>query len=82
MATPAYRNILRAARIAFQGDERMLTAARQQIRAGFREKASLPPTDPSIAPSLQHANEVAAFLKANVVQGKQEEDGKTYSMLP
>lgn len=83
MATPAYRNLLRAARIAFQGDDRVLTAARQQIRSGFREKASLPSTHPSVTPSVQYANEVAEFLKANVVQGKKEEgvDGETYSML-
>lgn len=81
MATPAYRNLLRAARIAFQGDERVLTAARQQIRTGFREKASLPAAHPSVAPSVQYANEVADFLKSNVVQGKKEGDGETYSMF-
>ncbi|KAL1841064.1 hypothetical protein VTJ49DRAFT_7448 [Mycothermus thermophilus] len=69
-----YRNLLRAARIAFQGDEPVLAAAKQTIRQGFRDKASLPPTDPSIAPALQHAEEVASFLKANVVQGKREGD--------
>lgn len=81
MATPAYRNLLRAARIAFQGDNRVLTAAREQIRTGFREKASLPKAHPSVAPSIEYANEMADFLKANVVQGKQEADGETYSMF-
>lgn len=81
MATPAYRNLLRAARIAFQGDERVLLAARHQIRSGFREKASLPSSHPSVAPSVQYANEVAEFLKANVVQGRREGDGETYSMV-
>lgn len=81
MATPAYRNLLRAARIAFQGDERVLTAARQQIRTGFREKASLPSSHPTVAPSVQYANEVAEFLKANVVQGRKEGNGETYSMF-
>lgn len=57
----------------------MLTAARQQARAGFREKASLPPSDPAVAPAVQHAQEVAAFLRSNVVQGKREADGETYS---
>lgn len=79
MALPAYRHLFRATRIAFQGDERVLTAARQQIRTGFREKASLPLSHPSVAPSIQYANEVAEFLKANVVQGKKEGDSETYS---
>lgn len=79
MALQAYRHLLRATRIAFQGDERMLSAARQQARAGFRENAALPPTDPAVAPAVQHAREVAAFLRSNVVQGKREGDGDTYS---
>ena len=54
------------------GDTRVLDAARQQIRGGFREKASLPSSDPSTAAAIQHAQEVAAFLKSNVVQGKKE----------
>lgn len=79
MATPAYRNLLRAARTAFQGDDRVLAAARQQIRSGFRDKAALPPAHPSVAPAVQYANEVAAFLRANVVQGQKEEGRETYS---
>lgn len=69
-AIQAYRNLLRAARIAFEGDAPVLTAARDSIRAGFRDKASLPASDPSIQPALAHAEEVATFLKANVVQGR------------
>lgn len=80
MALPAYRSLFRATRLAFQGDERMLTAARTQIRANFREKASLPVSDPTIPDAIQHAEAVAAFLRANVVQGKREgADGETYS---
>ncbi|KAG7291942.1 Mitochondrial zinc maintenance protein 1, mitochondrial [Staphylotrichum longicolle] len=71
-AIQAYRHLLRAARIAFEGDARVLDAARQQIRLGFRDRASLPASDPSIAPAIQHAEEVASFLKTNVVQGKRE----------
>ncbi|KAL2150182.1 hypothetical protein VTH82DRAFT_7858 [Thermothelomyces myriococcoides] len=77
-AIQAYRNLLRAARIAFEGDVRMLDAAKQSIRQGFRDKASLPPSDPSIAPAIQHAEEVASFLKANLVQGRRE--GDTYKL--
>ena len=58
----------------------MLDSARQSIRQGFRDKAALPVSDPSIQPAIQHAEEVASFLKANLVQGKRE--GSTYSAPP
>ncbi|KAJ4419832.1 Mitochondrial zinc maintenance protein 1, mitochondrial [Gnomoniopsis sp. IMI 355080] len=81
MALPAYRSLFRATRLAFQGDERMLTAARTQIRANFREKATLPASDPAVPDAIQHAEAVAAFLRANVVQGKREgNDGETYKL--
>lgn len=62
------------------GDTRMLDAAKQSIRKGFRDKASLPASDPTIQPAIQHAQAVASFLKANLVQGKR--DGTTYSKQP
>ncbi|KAK0632960.1 mitochondrial zinc maintenance protein 1, mitochondrial [Immersiella caudata] len=74
MALQAYRQLWRAANIAFQGDIRVLDAARQQIRQGFREKATLPSSDPQIQPALKHAEEVAQFLRTNLVQGKKEGD--------
>ncbi len=64
---------------ASPGDTRILQAAQQQIRTGFREKASLAATDPSVQPALQHAEEVAVFLRTNLVQGKKEDNG-IYSM--
>lgn len=76
MALQAYRSLLRATRLTFQGDERLLANARDQIRAGFREKASLSPSDPAVAPAVQHAREVAAMLRENVVQGRNEGDGR------
>ncbi|KAK3362574.1 hypothetical protein B0T25DRAFT_561644 [Lasiosphaeria hispida] len=79
MALQAYRHLLRAARIAFEGDVRVLDAARQSIRQGFRDKATLPASDPSIPPAIQHAEEVASFLRANLVQGKKEE-GDMYKL--
>ncbi|KAL2757859.1 hypothetical protein ACRALDRAFT_2099954 [Sodiomyces alcalophilus JCM 7366] len=79
MALAAYRNVMRAARVAFQGDDRVLLAARQQIRNGFREKAQLAPTDPAIQPAIQQANEVATVLRQNVVQGKRLAD-ETYRL--
>ncbi|KAF9869283.1 hypothetical protein CkaCkLH20_13244 [Colletotrichum karsti] len=72
MSVAAYRNLWRAARIAFKGDDRTLTAAHQQIRQGFREQAALAPTDPSVAPAIQKAEDIAKILRENVVQGKQD----------
>lgn len=76
MALQAYRSLFRATRLTFQGDERLLTNARDQIRAGFREKAGLSPSDPAVAPAVQHAQEIAAMLRENVVQGRNEGDGR------
>ncbi|KAK4119344.1 hypothetical protein N657DRAFT_666728 [Parathielavia appendiculata] len=80
-ALQAYRHLLRAARIAFEGDTRTLDAARQQIRQGFRDKASLPASDPSVRPAIQHAEEVASFLKTNLVQGRRDsQEDNTYKL--
>lgn len=80
MALPAYRSLLRATRIAFQNDERMLAAARTQIRSNFDANSALASTDPAVPPAIEHAEAVAAFLKGNVVQGQREgETGEKYS---
>ncbi|OAA35152.1 mitochondrial complex I protein Fmp36 [Metarhizium rileyi] len=75
MALVAYRNLMRAVRIAFQGDTPILAAAQQQIRHEFRQKSSLNSSDASTHDAIRHAQEVANFLKANVVQGKRLEGG-------
>lgn len=80
MATlAAYRNVLRATRIAFQGDERVLSAARQQARAGFRAKANLQPSDPAVGAAIEEAQAVADILRANIVQGRRDGNGDLYS---
>ncbi|KAG6014199.1 hypothetical protein E4U43_006826 [Claviceps pusilla] len=76
MALAAYRNLMRAARIAFQGDAPVLAAAQEQIRTVFRQQASLSPSEPSTADAIQHAQDVAQFLRANIVQGKRIEGEK------
>ncbi|KAJ6788956.1 hypothetical protein PWT90_04193 [Aphanocladium album] len=69
-AVVAYRNLLRAARVAFQGDAPILLAAQSQIRGEFRSKQSLDPKDTSVSEGIEHATQVAKFLRENVVQGK------------
>lgn len=76
MSVVAYRHLLRAARIAFQGDAPILTAAQSQIRTEFRSKATLDPSDASVPAAIQHAEEVARFLRENVVQGKKLDEGE------
>lgn len=103
MALAAYRQLLRAARVAFEGeslapgfephpgaqailanlvlctgDTRVLTAARQQIRQGFRDKAALSPSDPGAEAAVKEAEELATFLRTNVVQGRKAEHEDTY----
>ncbi|ETS84420.1 Mitochondrial zinc maintenance protein 1 [Pestalotiopsis fici W106-1] len=73
-AIAAYRHLLRAARIAFQGDQPILNAARAQIRTGFRENASLDPKSPEIDGHIKHAEDVATILRENVVQGRRSGD--------
>ncbi|KAL0937844.1 uncharacterized protein CTRU02_207576 [Colletotrichum truncatum] len=79
MSLAAYRHLLRAARIAFKGDERVLTAAQQQIRQGFRDHATVAPTDPSVGPAIQKAEDIAKILRENIVQGKQD-DAQVYKL--
>ncbi|KAF4434360.1 putative Mitochondrial zinc maintenance protein 1, mitochondrial [Fusarium austroafricanum] len=78
-ALNAYRQLMRAARIAFQGDAPILSAAQLQIRNEFRQKASIDASDAPAA--IKHAEEVAKVLRQNVVQGQKTEEGKdTYTI--
>ncbi|KAH7308690.1 hypothetical protein B0I35DRAFT_483213 [Stachybotrys elegans] len=70
MASAAYRDLWRATRIAFQGDNHILLAARDQIRQQFRAPAA---EAAGTAQALEHAHDVAKFLRENVVQGKRVE---------
>ncbi|KAI9163710.1 Mitochondrial zinc maintenance protein [Paramyrothecium foliicola] len=80
MALAAYRNLMRAARIAFQGDAPVLAAAHGQIRNEFRQRAALDPTDSSVTESIKHAQDVAKFLRENVVQGIRGDEAGTYKL--
>ncbi|KAK0733793.1 mitochondrial zinc maintenance protein 1, mitochondrial [Lasiosphaeria miniovina] len=76
MALQAYRHLMRAARVAFEGDTRVLSAARQQIRDSFRETAGI--DSPDVKARVQQAEEIASALRHNVVQGKK--DGDRYKL--
>ncbi|CEP61266.1 Mzm1p LALA0_S02e10528g [Lachancea lanzarotensis] len=72
-ALAAYRNGLRATRVAFSQDTRVLLAARTQMRDGM-----VHPPNPELSPEQQisHLNDVAEFLRRNIVQGKKTEGDK------
>lgn len=72
-ALAAYRNGLRATRVAFGEDLRMLVAARQQMREGM---INPPNQELNADEQIQHLNEVARFLRENIVQGKQVQEDK------
>jgi complex III assembly factor LYRM7 len=58
------------------GDLPLLHASRQEARNAFLKNASLTPADPSLAPAIAHAEEVAKILRENIVQGKNLGDDK------
>ncbi|KEF52578.1 uncharacterized protein A1O9_11421 [Exophiala aquamarina CBS 119918] len=74
MALAAYRHLLRATRIAFQGDFPLLHAARTQARAGFDSLSSLDPASEEASKGIAHAEGVAQVLRHNVVQGERQGD--------
>ncbi|KAE8377379.1 mitochondrial zinc maintenance protein 1, mitochondrial [Aspergillus bertholletiae] len=72
-ARGAYRQLLRATRIAFHEDTRVLLAARQEARRKFDEHKRVGIDTPM---QINHAIEVASILKHNIVQGVKEEDNE------
>ncbi|EJS42187.1 fmp36p [Saccharomyces arboricola H-6] len=71
-ALNAYRHGLRATRIAFQNDTEVLSAARAKMRSGM-----VNPPNPKLTEEeqIKHLEDVAVFLKRNLVQGKKVNDG-------
>ncbi|CAL8581483.1 Mitochondrial zinc maintenance protein 1, mitochondrial [Xanthoria parietina] len=70
MATSAYRNLLRSARVAFQDDTRVLASALATARSTFDSSRSIIPNSSEARAAIAHAEEVAGILRRNVVQGK------------
>ncbi|KAK7467075.1 hypothetical protein VKT23_004136 [Stygiomarasmius scandens] len=62
----AYRNLYRAASFTFLGDKPVLTAFRQKMR---QDALALPPEPTAMTGYIQHTNDIATFLRRNVVQG-------------
>lgn len=68
-ALRAYRHCLRATKVAFDGDTRMLLASRNQLRQGM---ISPPENQKDLSPEgrVQLLEDIALFLRRNVVQGQ------------
>jgi complex III assembly factor LYRM7 len=97
MALVAYRNLLRSARIAFEGksphlsdqfrrshsigDMNTLFAARAEARKKFESNRDLRIGSEELQQSLVHAEEVAKFLRENVVQGQAADKEDNFSTL-
>lgn len=80
-ARAAYRHLLRATRIAFDGDYTLLHAARVQARSGFDSLSSLDPSSEEAQKHIQHAEGVATILRHNLVQGQQVEGSDAISTM-
>ncbi|BDD63882.1 Mitochondrial zinc maintenance protein 1, mitochondrial [Monascus purpureus] len=72
-ARSAYRQLLRATRLAFKDDTRVLLAARQQARQNFDQNRREGVDTPM---KINHAVEVANILRHNIVQGVREADNE------
>ncbi|RLV90996.1 Mitochondrial zinc maintenance protein 1 mitochondrial [Spathaspora sp. JA1] len=73
-ALKAYREALRATRIVFHQDLPRLVAARTEIKTQIKNKANL--TDETErTEAIKHLEEVAKFLRHNIVQGEVQENG-------
>ncbi|KAL2215204.1 mitochondrial complex I protein Fmp36 [Thermoascus aurantiacus ATCC 26904] len=70
-ARSAYRALLRATRIAFRDDYRVLYAARAEARRRFEENRREGVDTPM---HIQHALETAHILRHNIVQGVRDAD--------
>ncbi|KAF9740333.1 Mitochondrial zinc maintenance protein 1, mitochondrial [Paraphaeosphaeria minitans] len=80
MAIAAYRNLLRSTRIAFRGDTRILSAARLEVRKNFENNRSLATGSEEYSKQITHAEEVAKFLRENVVQGEAMDTEGSYKL--
>lgn len=72
-----YRAALRATRVAFNGDAKILTAARLKIREGYDKNRNLTDKE-EINKAITDLDEVAKFLVKNIVQAEEKEKNKYF----
>lgn len=59
----------------------MLSAARLEVRKNFENNRGLATGSEEYTKQITHAEEVAKFLRENVVQGQATDAGGNYSMF-
>ncbi|EGD78423.1 hypothetical protein PTSG_09119 [Salpingoeca rosetta] len=74
----AFRRVMRARAVAFQGDEAALTQARSRIRDEFLKNRKLS-DEKAIDKAVAIANDVEKLLLQNVMQARQTDSG-TYRL--
>lgn len=74
----AYRNALRATKVAFRQDLPILTAARLQIKENIRNNSNLNNESNELKEAIEKLNDVSKFLISNVVQGEKQQDGRYF----
>jgi complex III assembly factor LYRM7 len=62
------------------GDMNTLFAARAEARKNFESNRNLTAGSAELSKQITHAEEVAKFLRENVVQGQAKDDEGNYSM--
>ncbi|CAD0098825.1 unnamed protein product [Aureobasidium mustum] len=76
-----YRSLLRATRIAFQGDDSTLYNSRRFARDSFDQNRSIKAGSIEAEKAVEHAQGVAQILRENVVQGATDkEESETYKL--
>ncbi|KAH0006532.1 hypothetical protein KCU78_g12268, partial [Aureobasidium melanogenum] len=76
-----YRNLLRATRIAFQGDDSTLYNSRRFARDSFDQNRGIKAGSIEAEKAVEHAQGVAQILRENVVQGATDkEESETYKL--
>ncbi|KAI4721578.1 hypothetical protein E4T48_02196 [Aureobasidium sp. EXF-10727] len=76
-----YRNLLRATRIAFQGDHDTLHNSRKFARDSFDQNRGVKAGSIEAEKAVEHAQGVAQILRENVVQGATDkEESETYKL--
>lgn len=73
----AYRGLIRAANLAFQGDAAALRAACERIRGEYKVPVE---DETDLKRRLQLAKDVAHILRTNVVQGVKKDDTERYKL--
>ena len=67
---------------AIAGDSNILFAARQQARQNFEANRALSSGSDELSKQISHAEDVAKFLRENVVQGQaMDTNAESYSTL-